>query len=45
MNTPENATPNPFGERGRIETADRFSDRQDLLRRIFELTFRNLLVM
>lgn len=36
MNTIENAIPNPFGEKGRIETPDRFFDRQDLLRRIFE---------
>jgi len=31
-----NTLPNPFGDMGRIETPDRFFDRQDLLRRIFE---------
>jgi hypothetical protein len=33
---PPSAPPNPFGDRGRITSPDRFFDRKDLMRQIFE---------
>lgn len=34
--TPKRIAPNPFGERGRITNPNRFFDREDLFRQIFE---------